>query len=186
MKRLLLIAAAGVVTVLGATAGVVIAPANAGDGSLPPELQGLRGEMARYHSLGQALADGYVHHEDEPCVTSPPAPPPPTGGGTMGIHVVNPALLMDPAIDALRPELLLYVPKGNTKLRFVGVEYMRRAADQTPPIDPSDKPSLFGIPFDGPMPEHAPGMGWHYDLHVWVAEASPSGVFAAFNPAISC
>jgi hypothetical protein len=32
------------------------------------------------------------------------------------------------------------------------------------------------------MPEHAPGMGWHYDLHVWVAEANPSGVFAAFNP----
>jgi len=93
---------------------------------------------------------------------------------------------MDPAIDSLRPELLLYVPKENGKLRFVGVEYMRRAADQTPPIDSSDKPSLFGVPFDGPMPEHAPGMGWHYDLHVWIAEANPSGVFAAFNPALSC
>ena len=186
MKRLLLVAAAGVITVVGATVGVLIAPANAGDGPLPPELRGLRAEMARYHSLGQALKDGYVHEEGEPCVTSPPAPPPPTGGGTMGIHVANPALLMDPAIDASRPELLLYVQKQNGKLEFVGVEYLRRAADQSPPIDDSDRPSLFGIPFDGPMPEHAEGMGWHYDLHVWVAEANPSGVFAPFNPAISC
>ena len=186
MKRLLLIAAAGVITVVGATVGGLIAPAVAGDGPLPAEVREVRSEMARYHSLGQALKDGYVHEEGEPCVASPPAPPSPDGGGTMGIHVVNPALLGDPAIDALRPELLLYVPKEKGKLKFVGVEYMRRAADQTPPIDPSDRPSLFGRVFDGPMPEHAPGMGWHYDLHVWVAEANPSGVFAVFNPAISC
>lgn len=36
------------------------------------------------------------------------------------------------------------------------------------------------------MPEHAPDMGWHHDLHVWVAEENPSGVFAMFNPTISC
>ncbi len=186
MKRPLLVAVAGVITVLGATAGVLIAPALAGDGSLPPALQEVRSEVARYHSLEQALKDGYVHEAGEPCVSSPPAPPSPDGGGTMGVHVVNPVLMTDPAIDALRPELLLYVPKENGKLKLVGVEYLRRAADQTPPIDPSDKPSLFGRAFDGPMPEHAPGMGWHYDLHVWVAEANPSGLFAVFNPAISC
>jgi hypothetical protein len=42
MKGLLLVAAAGVVTVLGATAGVLIAPANAGDGPLPREVQEVR------------------------------------------------------------------------------------------------------------------------------------------------
>jgi len=26
----------------------------------------------------------------------------------------------------------------------------------------------------------------HYDMHVWVAEENPSGVFALLNPALSC
>jgi hypothetical protein len=26
----------------------------------------------------------------------------------------------------------------------------------------------------------------HYDLHVWVAQQNLSGLFAPFNPAISC
>jgi hypothetical protein len=177
MKRLFLIAGTGLVAVL-ATVGAVIAPATAGDGPLSPALQEVRAAMARYHSFEQAQRDGYTV-EGEPCVAAP-------GLGTMGIHAVNPPLMADSAIDALRPEILLYVPKSNGQLELVGVEYFRRAADQTPPIDPSDKPSLFGVPFDGPMEEHAPGMGWHYDLHVWVAEANPSGVFAPFNPAISC
>ena len=90
------------------------------------------------------------------------------------------------AIDPLRPELLLYMPKGNGQLELVGVEYMRIAADQVPPIDTADQPSIFGRPFDGPMPEHVPGMGWHYDIHVWFWEDNPAGFFAPFNPARSC
>ncbi|HUG65708.1 MAG TPA: hypothetical protein VMK83_10860 [Gaiellaceae bacterium] len=50
----------------------------------------------------------------------------------------------------------------------------------------ADRPSLFGRAFDGPMPGHNPFMPVHYDLHVWVAEHNPSGVFALFNPALSC
>jgi hypothetical protein len=29
-------------------------------------------------------------------------------------------------------------------------------------------------------------MPWHYDLHVWLWEDNPTGLFAMFNPAISC
>jgi hypothetical protein len=168
---------------LAAAAG---AGAALGGGALPSDVQEVRAEVARYHSIEQAQRAGYHFEEDEPCVTAPPAPVPPTGPGTMGIHAINPALFADPAIDPLRPELLLYVPTENGKLMLVGVEYMRRAADQTPPIDASDRPSVFGQVFDGPMPEHAPGMGWHYDLHVWVFAKHPNGLFAAFNSALSC
>ena len=49
-----------------------------------------------------------------------------------------------------------------------------------------DRPSIFGRPFDGPMLGHAPGMPIHYDLHVWVAERNPEGLFAQWNPAIAC
>ena len=170
-----IISTLGLAAALGA---VVVTAAVAGDGPISSELREVRAAVAPYHSVEQAVGAGYIFSADEPCISSPL--------GTMGTHRVNPALMADPAIDPLRPEILLYVPKDNGKLRLVGVEYLRRAADQTPPIDASDKPSLFGVDFQGPMPEHAPGMGWHYDLHVWVAEENPSGVFAQFNPAIGC
>jgi len=35
------------------------------------------------------------------------------------------------------------------------------------------------------MPGHD-AMPVHYDLHVWVAERNPSGLFAPFNPTLSC
>ena len=46
--------------------------------------------------------------------------------------------------------------------------------------------AVLGVPFDGPMPEHAPGMGWHYDLHVWFWEDNPAGLFVPFNTAVTC
>lgn len=163
----------------GAVAVTAAVPALAGDGALSPELREVRAAAAKYHSFEQAQRAGYSI-ENEPCVASP--------AGTMGIHAINRTLVDDPAIDPLEPEVLLYVPKGNGTLELVGVEYMRIAADQNPSngFDQSDKPTLFGRAFDGIMPGHAPWMGWHYDLHVWVADSNPDGVFSLFNPALTC
>ena len=160
-----------------AVAGIAaVVPALAGDGSLPPELHEVRAAVAKYHSFEQAKRDGYTV-ENEPCVASP--------DGTMGIHAINPALLGDNAIHVGRPEILLYVPKANGKLELVGVEYWKADADQNLGTN-ADRPSLFGRAFEGPMPGHNPVMPVHYDMHVWVAEKNPSGVFALFNPALSC
>ena len=157
-------------------AAVLVAPALSGGGPLSPELREIRSAVARYHSFAQAEADGYTV-ENEPCIASP--------AGTMGIHAINLALMADDAIDAGRPEILLYVPKGNGKLELVGIEYWKADADQSLATN-GDRPSLFGRAFDGPMPGHSPVMPAHYDMHVWVAEANPSGVFALFNPAVAC
>ncbi len=157
-------------------AAMLVAPALSGDGPLSPELREIRSAVARYHSLQQAEAAGYTV-AGEPCVASP--------AGTMGIHAINPALIADPAIDPLEPEILLYVPKANGKLELVGVEYFKVDADQNLGTS-DDRPSLFGRAFEGPMPGHGPTMPVHYDMHVWVAEANPSGVFALFNPALAC
>jgi hypothetical protein len=162
---------------LGLAALAAVVPALGGDGPLSPELRDVRAAVAKYHSFTQAARDGYTV-EGEPCVALP-------SGEAMGVHAVNAALLADPAIDPLRPEILLYQPKDNGKLELVGVEYWQADADQNL-ATAEDRPSLFGRPFDGPMPGHAPGMPIHYDLHVWVAEANPSGLFAMFNPAVSC
>lgn len=103
----------------------------------------------------------------------------------MGIHFIKPSLAMDPAIDLRQPELLLYEPTKSGRLRLVGVEYFKADADQDLATD-SDRPWLFGRPFDGPMLGHEPGMPIHYDLHVWIWKHNPSGMFAQFNPRVSC
>lgn len=166
------------ISLLGlAIAGLAaVVPALAGDGPLPPELQEVRAAVAKYHSFEQAKRDGYTV-ENEQCIASP--------DGTMGIHAINPALLADDAVGVERPEILLYVPKANGKLKLVGVEYWKADADQNLGTD-GDRPALFGRGFDGPMPGHNPFMPIHYDMHVWVAEANPSGVFSLFSPALSC
>lgn len=103
----------------------------------------------------------------------------------MGIHYVNGARVADPAVNPLAPEGLLYMPDGDGKLTLVGVEYLVIDGDQDLTTD-KDRPSLFGQPFDGPMPGHGPGMPIHYDLHAWVWSDNPSGMYAPFNPELTC
>lgn len=140
------------------------------------ELQAAKAASARYHSLEQASAAGFVRGSG--CEALP-------GVGAMGFHYVNPPLLGDPALDPAQPEVLLYAPKPNGGLSLAGVEYFAADADQNPATD-ADRPSLFGRAFDGPMLGHAPGMPVHYDLHVWFWQANPNGLFAAWNPAVTC
>lgn len=160
---------------LAGLAAVATAVATAGDGPLSAELQDVRAAVARYHSVEQATSDGYVRAS--PCESSP--------AGTMGHHYANFALMADPSIDPLRPEVLLYLPDSNGSLKLVGVEYLKFDADGSLLTD-DDRPFLFGQPFDGPMVGHNPMMPVHYDLHVWVAEQNPSGVYAQWNPALRC
>jgi hypothetical protein len=170
MRRLfLLLALVAIVGTLGAAAIVA-----AGNGPLSPELQAVRAATAKYNDVNVAVADGYV--ASSPCESSP--------AGTMGIHYSNRSLT-GPGLDPLHPEVLLYLPNGKGSLKLVGVEYFQADADQDKATD-SDRPFLFGQGFQGPMDGHNPQMPIHYDLHVWVHESNPSGVFAQWNPAIHC
>jgi hypothetical protein len=148
--------------------------AAAGDGPLASNLQAVRSAVAKYHSVGQAIAAGYIPFSR--CEQSP--------AGAMGIHFANPALF-GPGLDPANPEVLLYMPNADGDLKLVGVEYFQVDADQNLATN-NDRPSILGHVFDGPMLGHNPTMPIHYDLHVWVAESNPAGVFAQWNPAISC
>jgi hypothetical protein len=174
--KLAALALTGLVAIIASA--ILVAPALGTDPTGgDPLLGAVRAISAKYHSYEQAERDGYSV-AGEPCVASP--------AGGMGFHAVNRALVADPAIDPLRPEILLYSAKENGNLELTGVEYMRRAADQTAPFDEADKPTLFDRAFDGIMPEHAPGMGWHYDLHVWLWQTNPTGLLNAWNPTVTC
>jgi hypothetical protein len=144
--------------------------------SSPDELQAVKAATARFHSFEQAERAGYSI-AGEPCVASPL--------GTMGIHAVNAELMDDPTIDPLRPEILLYVPNADGKLTLIGIEYWKADADGDL-ATAGDRPSVLGQPFDGPMPGHNPTMPVHYDLHVWLWQDNPSGLFAPFNPRLAC
>ena len=105
--------------------------------------------------------------------------------GGMGIHYANPELVADGKLDVTKPEILVYQPMPSGKLRLGAVEYFQADADQDLATD-TDRPYLFGMPFDGPMLGHDAEMPIHYDLHAWIYKHNPAGMFAMYNPRVTC
>lgn len=99
--------------------------------------------------------------------------------GGMGYHVHNMDQLMNGYLNLLRPEALLFAPMQDGSMQFHGVEY----------IIPAD---LWNEPF----PPEFLGQELHFNpnvppngiwaLHVWIGTENSSGVFADFNPDVSC
>lgn len=141
------------------------------------DLAALRRATARYHRVEVALDDGFLAPPPEECVAAPP--------GGMGYHYVNPGH-MDLEIDATRPEALLYEPMANGKVRLVGAEFLVHG-DGWDAANPGTLPSFAGVEFDPPMDRAAAAPpGPFYTLHVWLWKDNPSGMFAPFNPRVSC
>jgi hypothetical protein len=143
---------------------------------LTRELRRVRQATRAFRDVRAAEAAGYEAAGS--CASDPKY-------GGMGFHYGNPELLADGELDITRPEVLVYQPARNGRLRLGAVEYFRADADQDLATD-EDRPSLFDLPFDGPMLGHEPGMPTHYDLHVWLYRHNPAGRFAAFNPLVRC
>ena len=141
------------------------------------DLARVRQVTTKYHDVNVAYADGFIRTPE--CIESP--------DGGMGIHLINPARLMDPAINLLEPEILLYVETVDG-MKLIGVEYFQGigAPDTAVPNPAPPAAVLFGRPLNGPMEQHEPGQPPHYDLHVWIWKANPSGMFAPFNPNVTC
>lgn len=129
-----------------------------------------RAATAAFHDPQAAIAAGYLPSEHcEP---------------GMGQHWVNPGHLMDGVHDVSKPDILLYEPTADGP-RLVGVEWLQVDADQDLGTD-DDRPLLGGVPFDGPMLGHEPGMPIHYDLHLYIWKHNPDGIATPHNPRVSC
>lgn len=140
------------------------------------DLARLRRATARYHDVDVAIADGYLAPPPEACVASP--------AGGMGYHFVNPGNI-DLTIDPDRPEVLLYEPMANGKLRLVGAEFLVHG-DAWDAVN-AEAPSFAGYAFDPPADRSAVAPpGPFYTLHVWIWRENPSGMVAPFNPRVSC
>jgi hypothetical protein len=132
--------------------------------------ESVRAETLRFQDTSVAIAAGYV--SDGHCVAHPDM-------GGMGDHWVNQGLI-DPTFDAMHPEALLYAPGPGGAPALVGVEYIVIDVGQ-------EHPEFDGHPFDvGGVPPLMEAGVDHWSLHVWLHRANPAGMFAPFNPDVSC
>ncbi len=151
--------------------------------TIPSELEKIRSALDKYQDPFVAVHNGYFSTVG--CISFPTAGgagqvPYPAGG--MGVHFINVALL-GPQVDPLRPQVLIYEPEDD-KLRLVAAEWFIPLSTGV-----TDRPQLFGHPFDGPMEGHhplQPALLHHYDLHVWLWKENPAGLFSPTNPDLKC
>lgn len=134
-----------------------------------------RSGTAPFQRLSVAEAAGYA--QVSPCIAAPP--------GAMGFHFARGDLYGDGAVRPDEPEVLLYAPTPNGGMRLVGVEYQVFASAWDPAN--SEPPSLFGQTFEDHRAEGTThGLPPHYELHAWIWRHNPAGMFAPFNPKVSC
>lgn len=167
--------AAALTDVVGATA---TAQASVGaallGGDVRRDLAELRRGTAPFHRLSDAQDAGYSVLVTHPVSGAACLSDPVLGG--MGRHFLDPSLVDDEVlVDA--PEAMIYEPGPDGQLRLVGVEYVIpfaiRGMDEEPPV-------LFGQEFEQ---NHTFGL---WALHAWAWKNNPEGMFAAWNPRVSC
>jgi hypothetical protein len=126
------------------------------DALLLQELARVRPATAAYQDVSRAEADGYV---DIGLFVS-----------GMGYHYVNFSLI-DDTFDVENPEILVYSPNPNGRLRLVAVEYA--------------VPDSFPVPegFFGDSDVWDDNLAFNlWTLHAWVWQGNPNGMFADLNP----
>jgi hypothetical protein len=106
------------------------------------------------------------------------------GPGAMGFHWINGDLVGDTELDPATPEALVYAPTADGGLELVALEYVVFA--EAWDADNDMAPMLFDEMFmlvEEPNRYELPAF---YALHAWVWQDNPDGVFANFNPDVSC
>lgn len=200
------------VAALALMAGCTAAPAGEGTASAEalgataavsePTLSEVRAATERFRDVQVAVAEGYIRDPSGMCATAEMEGRSPDEGA-MGLHYFRPDLLgitgpPNPRVsgtgthtDFLRPAVLIYEPQADGSLELVAVENLvfinawEGAGNRQPP-------SFHGVSYDrmadDPATEidEAHGFEPHYDRHVWIYRENPDGVFAQFNPRVSC
>lgn len=164
------------------------------------ELDAIRAATEKYKDVAVAEADGYVEPLHQ-CVVSADEGQP-AQLGAMGLHYVRPDLLgltgEEPRVngngmhtDFMQPSVLIYEPEANGSMKLVAIENLVWAAAWQE-AGHDAPPSFHGYDYyymnDNPNTEidEAHGFEPHYELHFWLYEENPSGMFMPWNPRVSC
>jgi hypothetical protein len=146
----------------------VIVAGCAGNSQVTRGLDQLRQATRPFQNLDAAVAAGYPRDVPDCFVHE--------HHGAMGYHHVNRAYV-DNKVDVSHPEILLYqrMPDGSYKLNGVEfiVPYRAWPRDSVPPL-------LMGMNM-----KHEDNLKIWY-THVWVWSRNSDGMFADFNPDVTC
>lgn len=195
----LLIAIVGAVAALGAcTQQTSESSPAAGE----PTLAEIVSLTERFQDVNVALAEGYVRDPSNTCETAAMMGFP-AELGAMGVHYFRPDLLgitapPSPRVDGVgthtdfrNPSVLIYEPQADGSMALVAVENLvfQAAWAESGQAAP---PRFHNVEWDNmvddpatPLDE-AHNFAPHYDRHVWVYRENPNGVFAQFNPNVTC
>jgi len=169
-----LITAIAVAFVLAATPS----PASAG----ADDLSTARAATAQFHQVDVAKAAGYDLLVRDvagiTCIASP-------GVGVMGIHYANRLALGDAVLDPAKPEALVYQPLPNGKLRLVAAEYIVFQGLWLQAGNTAG-PRLFDLPLKLISMPNRYGLPPFYEIHAWIWQHNPDGMFKDWNPSGSC
>lgn len=135
----------------------------------------VRAATVRFRDVAVAEAEGYALMFG--CVSGP-------DWGAMGLHYVNLALVADGKLDPTRPEIVIYEPLPNGRLRLIGADFLVFASawhansQATPELGGQllhliESPNRYGLPD-------------FYTLHVWAWKDNPMGTFSNWHSRVSC
>jgi hypothetical protein len=187
--------------VVTATTATGAAPAASQPREAEPNLAAVKAAAERFRDLDVALAEGYVRDPLNICETAEIMGFRPELGA-MGIHYFRPDLLgitaTSPRVDGnglhtdfLRPSILIYEPQDDGSMVLVAVENLVFEAGWWAAGN-TEAPTFHGVAWDHMVDDPATPMDEahafepHFDRHVWVFRENPNGVFAQFNPSVSC
>jgi hypothetical protein len=138
-------------------------------------VRAVRDSTDRFHNVSKAMYEGYALTFG--CVS---------GGdyGAMGLHFVNGALVGDGEVDVTKPEIVLYEPLPNGRVRITGADFLVLAADWD--AKHAGPPELMGQLFHHFEAPNRFGLPAFYTLHVWAWKDNPNGTFTNWNPDVSC
>lgn len=100
------------------------------------------------------------------------------GVGAMGYHYINTSML-DTRLDRTRPEAMVFATNANGQLEFVAVEYIV-------PIQAWEGAGLEGVPELNGLSFHRNDTLGVYVQHAWIGKDNPAGLFADWNPTVTC
>jgi hypothetical protein len=139
-------------------------------------LKVVRESTERFKDVSVAEGEGYTLTFG--CVSGPDA-------GAMGLHYVNFPLVASGVIDATRPQIVIYEPLPDGRVRLIGADFLV-LADTWNASHPGQPPQLMGQLFQWWDAPNRFGLPPFYTLHVWAWKDNPNGAFVNWHPNVSC
>jgi hypothetical protein len=140
-------------------------------------LQIVRESTRRFHDVSEAQAEGYALQFG--CVSG-------DSSGAMGLHFVNGDLVNSGVIDPTRPQIVIYEPTEDGKLKLIGADFLVFADQWNKDPKHTGPPELMGQLFHLFEAPNRFGLPAFYTLHVWAWKDNPNGAFVNWHPNVSC